>query len=355
MNGSRHLLRLHRDEEGYALVIAVLLVAIMMVLMVVALNAGQASLHQSQEDIRWTRTLAIAEAGINQAITTLGQDRTATSSCPIGSATACPAEGGQYQVSWQRQADGSIVVDARGYYPSLSSARHTRQVRVVLEPVPVFRYALFSQDALTVKNNAVIVGDVYSALGVTVDNNQIICGSVIAAGGDRDPRQQRAGGEVRGDDGVLRQVRARLGEGLGPRQQRGGDPRGREGLRPLGRELQPHPDELPDLGRSGAGQRDRLRPDHRNRGWLRAAGGEHDPACRGEPADLRVRHQQLPQPHLLPEHGHLRTLEHLRDGGVELQRLRRRTSVQHAGHVRGLADEPVAEHQGGPRRDQAGG
>lgn len=184
MDGSRHLLRLHRDEEGYALVIAILLVAIMMVLMVVALNAGQSSLRQSQEDIRWTKTLAVAEAGINQAITTLGQDRTATSTCPIGSASACTAEGGQYQVSWQRQADGSIVVDARGYYPSLSNARHTRQVRVVLEPVPVFRYALFSQDALTVKNNGVVVGDIYSALGVTVDNNQVICGSVVAAGGD---------------------------------------------------------------------------------------------------------------------------------------------------------------------------
>jgi hypothetical protein len=187
MKGSRHLLRLHRDEEGFALVIAILLVSIMMVLMVVALNAGQSSLHQSQENIRWTRTLAIAEAGINEAITTLGQNRAATPSCRIESETACPAEGGEYQVDWQRQPDGSIEIRARGYYPSLAAARHTREVRVVLEPVPVFRYALFSQDALTVKNDSPnappIVGDIYSALGVEVGQNQVICGSVVAAGG----------------------------------------------------------------------------------------------------------------------------------------------------------------------------
>jgi hypothetical protein len=96
----------------------------------------------------------------------------------------CEGEGGEYQVSWSGQPDGSLVVNARGYYPSLTSARYQREVQVVLEPVPTFRYALFSLDTLTVKNNTVIVGDVYSAAGVVVDQNQIICGSVIAAGGD---------------------------------------------------------------------------------------------------------------------------------------------------------------------------
>jgi hypothetical protein len=175
--------RLHRDEQGYALVIAVLLIAIMMVLMVVSLEAGQSALRRSQEGVRWTKTLAIAEAGVNAAITTLGQDRRASSSCPVGAQTVCRVDAGEYQVSWRGQADGSIVVTSRGYYPSLTAARYTREVRVVLEPVPVFRYALFSQDALTVKNNGVIVGDVYSALSVTLDQNQQVCGSVIAAGG----------------------------------------------------------------------------------------------------------------------------------------------------------------------------
>lgn len=184
MAGQGWVRRLHRQEDGYALVIAVLLVAIMMVLMVISLNAGQSALRNSQEGIRYTRTLAVAEAGVNEAITILGQDRTATSSCPLDGAQTCAAEGGEYQVSWTGRPDGSIEVRSRGYYPSQEAARYTRELRVLLEPVPTFRYALFSQDALTVKNNAVIVGDVYSALSVTVDQNQTICGSVVAAGGD---------------------------------------------------------------------------------------------------------------------------------------------------------------------------
>jgi hypothetical protein len=176
--------RLRSEEGGYALVITVLLVSIMMVLMVIALDAGQSALRRSQEGIRWTRTLTLAEAGIDRSMTLLAQDRTVASPCPLGSATACEGEGGEYQMSWSGQLDGSLVVNARGYYPSLASARLEREIEVVLEPVPTFRYALFSLDTLTVKNNAVIVGDVYSAAGVVVDQNQIICGSVIAAGGD---------------------------------------------------------------------------------------------------------------------------------------------------------------------------
>jgi hypothetical protein len=176
--------RLQRDEGGYALAITVLLVAVMMVLMVVSLDAGSSALRRSQEGLRWARTLTVAEAGINQAITQLSQNRTAASPCPLGSTSVCTGEGGQFQVSWTGQADGSLVVNARGYYPSLASPRYQREVRVVLEPVPTFRYALFSLDTLTVKNNAVIVGDVYSAASVAVDQNQVICGSVIAAGGN---------------------------------------------------------------------------------------------------------------------------------------------------------------------------
>ena len=73
--------RLHRDERGYALVIAMLLMAIMMVSLVVALNAGNAALRESDFGVKWARTLAVAESGVDDAITTLIQDRSAASDC----------------------------------------------------------------------------------------------------------------------------------------------------------------------------------------------------------------------------------------------------------------------------------
>src|SRR5205823_2971550 len=175
--------RLHRGEEGYALVVAVILISVMMILMAVSLTAATSSLRNSEDSVRFARTLSVAEAGVNDAITRLGENRTGTSPCLRGSATTCTASGGVYQVSWA-QSGGNIVVTADGYYPTLASPRFHREIQVTFEPVPTFRYALYSQDSLSVKNTAVVVGDLYSSASITVDNNTVICGNVEAAGGD---------------------------------------------------------------------------------------------------------------------------------------------------------------------------
>ena len=182
---TEHLARRMRDrDDGYALVVTMLLLAIMTVLMVVSLQAGESALRRSQEGIRWTKALTLAEAGVHAAIANLGIDRTWQPTCPLGGTTPCAAEGGQYQVSWASQPDGGVAIEARGYYPTLASPRYVRAVKVLLEPAPAFRYALFSSDRLTIKNNAAIEGDIYSAKDVVVGNGQVICGSVVAAGGD---------------------------------------------------------------------------------------------------------------------------------------------------------------------------
>jgi Tfp pilus assembly protein PilX len=57
--------RLRREEEGYSLVIAMLLLAIMAILLVVGLDAGTASLKQSSLAIEWSKALTVAEAGLS--------------------------------------------------------------------------------------------------------------------------------------------------------------------------------------------------------------------------------------------------------------------------------------------------
>ena len=54
--------RLHHEEQGYSLVIAILLLSVMMVLLVVALDAGNASLGQSSKSLEWSKALTVAEA-----------------------------------------------------------------------------------------------------------------------------------------------------------------------------------------------------------------------------------------------------------------------------------------------------
>src|SRR4029453_2486085 len=118
--------RLHREEEGYSLVIAILLLAIMMVLLVVALDAGNASLSQSSKSLEWSRALTVAEAGGDDSITRLGESRTATNPCSISTSTVCSnSGGGEYQVSWT-QSGGKIVVTSIGDYPTKAPPQKTR-------------------------------------------------------------------------------------------------------------------------------------------------------------------------------------------------------------------------------------
>jgi hypothetical protein len=175
--------RLHQEEEGYSLVLAILLLAIMMVLLVVALDAGNASLSQSSKSLEWSRSLTVAEAGLDDAITRLGESRTAANPCSISTSTVCSnGGGGEYQVSWT-QSGGKIVVTSIGYYPTKTSPKYTREVQATYEPVPSFKYALFSQTALTIKNGAVIIGDVYSDGAIDVGGSAEVCGSVLSSAG----------------------------------------------------------------------------------------------------------------------------------------------------------------------------
>src|SRR5580765_1839095 len=93
------LRRLRNEEDGYSLVIAMLLISIMMVLLAVSLDAGNAALRQSGLSIEWSKSLTVAEAGVNQSVTLLGQSRGATNPCRISTSTVCSGGGGQYQVS----------------------------------------------------------------------------------------------------------------------------------------------------------------------------------------------------------------------------------------------------------------
>src|SRR5207248_9327463 len=126
---------LHRGEEGYALVVAVILISVMMILMAVSLTAATSSLRNSEDSVRFARTLSVAEAGVNDAITRLGENRTGTSPCLRGSATTCTASGGVFQVSWA-EAGGNIVVTPDGYYPNLASPRYQPVLQWTFEHVP---------------------------------------------------------------------------------------------------------------------------------------------------------------------------------------------------------------------------
>src|SRR3954465_15309762 len=152
------LLRSMHREEGYSLVISMLLMSIMMVLLAVSLDAGSGSLRQSSLSLEWSKALTVAEGGADAAVTLLGESRAATNTCAIATSNVCNGVDGQYQVRWTSSGN-QIVVTSVGYYPTRADAQFTREVEITYEPVPSFRYAIFSQTALNVNNNMTVMGD----------------------------------------------------------------------------------------------------------------------------------------------------------------------------------------------------
>ena len=75
------------------------------------------------------------------------------------------------------------MVTSVGYYPNRDNAQFAREVQITYEPIPSFKYALFSQTSLDVHNSMTVAGDVYSAGDVTVGNSAVVCGSILSSGG----------------------------------------------------------------------------------------------------------------------------------------------------------------------------
>jgi uncharacterized Zn-binding protein involved in type VI secretion len=182
MNLAQRLADVHRRQDGYSLVISMLLLSIMMVLLSVSLQAGTSSLNESHLSIEWSKALTIAEAGANQASTLLGQSRSATNPCRLGTSTVCSGGGGEYQMTWATSG-GKILVTSRGYYPSKADPTFVREVQETYEPVPSFKYAIFSQTSLAVNNGMTVSGDIYSAGDITIGQNAEVCGSIISSAG----------------------------------------------------------------------------------------------------------------------------------------------------------------------------
>ncbi len=178
--------RLRRGEEGFALVTAVAILAIMTLLLIVVLTTGNDAFSVSERNSRFTRTLGVAEAGIDNVVTQLGQSRLSADPCPITppNNNVCTVVGGEYQVDWSTDQDGNVTITSVGYFPSKANAQVTRKIQAVYQPVPVFNYALYSNTTVAIKDGQVVYGDIFANQSVTLGSGDVVCGSILSSGGD---------------------------------------------------------------------------------------------------------------------------------------------------------------------------
>jgi hypothetical protein len=171
--------RLVRDDEsGFAMITALVMSSVMMLFTVGMLATGLHLTSATVRDRRWNTALQVAEAGLDRAVYEIGKDETYAGT----GANVLSVPGGEVQLLIARPTDGQVVVYSTAWVPA-RTAEHalSRRIEVSFAPQDVFKYALFSETGLFVKNYGEVIGDVFANEGVQIENNAVVDGSVISA------------------------------------------------------------------------------------------------------------------------------------------------------------------------------
>jgi hypothetical protein len=166
-------------DDGFALIVVMVVISIVTIMTIGMIATG---LHLDQATARGRRhsvALQAAEAGLDQAVYQLSEDGLYT-----GTGGPVPVPGGQYEVTVTVPRRGWATIVSTGYVPTKTAANVVkRRIRATYGPERAFRYALFSESGLEVKNNGETVGDVFANQAVVLTNNSAVRGSVTSATG----------------------------------------------------------------------------------------------------------------------------------------------------------------------------
>ncbi|MBA3303528.1 MAG: polymer-forming cytoskeletal protein [Acidimicrobiia bacterium] len=165
------------EEDGFALIVVMVVISIVTVMTIGMLATGLHLEQATTRDRRYGAALQVAEAGVERALYDLATGTTTPSD---------PQEvpGGEYDVSVTVPRRGWATIDSTGYVPNADAPNALRRrVRVTYGPERAFEFALFSDGDLEVKNNGDVVGDVFANQAILLRNNKIVQGSVISATG----------------------------------------------------------------------------------------------------------------------------------------------------------------------------
>jgi hypothetical protein len=183
--------RLRREESGFAMIVAVLLLAVMATLMALVMSVATHTNFATGHGRSWVQALHVGEAGVQDAIAKLQETDGAYTGTFSGS-----TEEGAYSVTVTPQSRHRFRIESVGNAGGGAGLAATRRLRVTLAPPPSFLYALFSQTTIDTKNNDTITGDIWANQNVIVDDGDTVTGSVNAATGYIDARN---GSHITGD------------------------------------------------------------------------------------------------------------------------------------------------------------
>lgn len=201
-----------REEDGFVMIVAVLLLSIVASLGVVVMTSGNHSNQATGRGRSWVQALHVAEAGLQEAMARMQ----ASGSSP-GSFTGSTNEG-TFSVAVTSLGRARYRVEASGTAGVATTLKAKRRIRVTLAPPGNFNHAIFSYTSVDTKNNDLVVGDIWANQNVIVDLNDTVQGGVTAAtgyvlmrNGSRVTKSVQAGGyEPATTNGILLETNARI-------------------------------------------------------------------------------------------------------------------------------------------------
>lgn len=163
---------------------------LLMGLMVLSIGTGDRAMRTSARDRNSELALAIAEGGVHEATARI--EASGGTGFPTSFTGTTPQ--GTYEVTIVR-TPGGFVIESIGHVGREQLGR-SRKVRVTLGPPNTFKYAIFSNTSIELKNNDDVTGDVWANDSILLESNGTIRGSVTAA---RSWIQLQGGTTVEGD------------------------------------------------------------------------------------------------------------------------------------------------------------
>lgn len=174
------LVHLRRDEEGVAMVMAVVLSSVIATLAVLMLTVGTHTDKASVRGRHYTQALHVAESGIEQGIA-LMEEQEAAIAAPLTFTGS--TETGDYSVTITPLERNRFQIESTGGVRAGRQLGAERKIKVLMAPPLAFDKALFSYTTVETKNNDIIDGDVWANHNVVLASGTQVTGSVIAATG----------------------------------------------------------------------------------------------------------------------------------------------------------------------------
>ncbi len=178
MSVGRIAARMRREEQGFAMIVAVVMLGVMGTLMALVLSIGTHTDFATARGRNWVQALHVGEAGVHQAIAKLQQ----TNGGYTGSFTGATDEG-TFDVTVTELPRDRFRIEATGTIAGGPGIGATRKLRVTMAPPSSFLYAMLSNTSIATKGQDEIDGDVWSNQNVLLEQNNIVHGDVTAATG----------------------------------------------------------------------------------------------------------------------------------------------------------------------------